>query len=481
MPLRNLVWLLVVPAIVGLGLAVSYSAPPPDKDYRLVRQVVDVLAEVDANFYRELTDEEKQQLVEDMINGGLRKLDPHSEYLNAEQLKRFETDAQGSFGGVGIVLTLDPATKFLKVDHPMPGTPAYDAGVIADDLIVKVGDASTEGITVPDARKLITGEPDTKVTLTTRRAGRDPADQQVTLTRARIAQHPVSGVRRAAADPTRWEWFLDKPAGVAYIRLSGFNELTTKELKAAVEAIEGDGGRAIVLDLRENPGGLLNQAVDVADLFLADGKIVATRDRRNKERGFEAKKDGTVFQPAEQKHLVVLVNDGSASASEIVAAALQDHKRAVVIGERTYGKGSVQKLLRLPGDPPSAVKLTTETYWRPSGANIDKIRATKEAPDQWGVKPDVEVPTTKDEKLRAEVEHLKLQWVAGKPDAVGPKPPAAPTPKGPDGKPLVDESKPFVDQPLKKAVEVLKNKLGGVGVAPAAPAPARKLPEVIAG
>lgn len=478
MPLRNLAWLATVPAIIALGLAISYSAPPPDKDYRLVRQLVDVLAEGDANFYRELDDKERQQLVEEMINGGLRKLDPHSEYLNAEQLKRFETDAQGSFGGVGIVLTLDPTTKFLKVDHPMPGTPAYNAGVIADDLIVKIGDASTEGITVPDARKLITGEPGTPVTVTVRRAGRNPTDQEVTLERKSIAQHPVSGVRRRADDPEKWEWFADKASGIGYVRVSGFNELTTKELKAAVEEIERDGGKGLVIDLRENPGGLLSEAVSVSDLFLTEGKIVATRDRRSKERTFEAKKDGTMFLPAEQKPIVVLVNDGSASASEIVSAALQDHKRAVIIGERSYGKGSVQKLLRLPGDPPSAVKLTTETYWRPSGANIDRIRASKDAPDQWGVRPDVEVPTTKEDKLRAEVEQLKLQWVAGKPGVVGPMPPSAPTPKGLDGKPLVDDSKPYVDQPLNKALEVLRNKLRGVGTAPA---PARRLPERIAG
>ncbi|HEY1189766.1 MAG TPA: S41 family peptidase [Gemmata sp.] len=478
MPLRNLAWLIVVPAVVALGLAISYSAPPPDKDYQLVRRIVDVLAEVDASFYRELTDEERKQLVEDMINGGLQKLDRHAEYLNEEQLKRFETDAQGSFSGVGILLALDPATKFLKVDHPMPGTPAYDAGIIAGDLIVKIGDTSTEGITIPDARRLILGEPGTPVVLTIRRAGRNPTDQAVTVKRGSVAQHPVSGVRRRADDPTKWEWFADKPNGIGYIRIGGFNELTTKELRAAVEEIEREGGKALILDLRENPGGLLSEAVSVSDLFLTEGKIVSTRDRRSKERTFEAKKDGTIFLPAEQKPIVVLVNDGSASASEIVSAALQDHKRATVIGERTYGKGSVQKLLRLPGNPPSAVKLTTETYWRPSGANIDRSRAAKDAPDVWGVKPDIEVPTTKEDKLRAEVELMKLQWVAGRPDVVGPNPPPAPTPKGADGKPIVDESKPYVDKPMNKALEVLKNKLRGVG---AAPAPVRRLPETFVG
>ena len=482
MPLRNLAWLLIVPALVALGLAVSYSAPAPDKDYQRVRQIVDVMAEVDAHFYRKLSDEEKQQLVEDMINGGLQKLDRHSEYMNAEQLKRFEAESEGSFGGVGIVLTLDATSKFLKVDHPTPGTPAYDAGIVAGDLIVKVGDASTEGTTVPDSRKLITGEPGTKVTLTIRRAGRTPADEDVALTRARIPQHPVSGVRRRADDPNRWEWFADKPNGVAYVRLSTFNELTTKELKAALEEIEKEGGKALVLDLRDNGGGLLNQAIDVCNLFLTEGQpIVTTRGRAaEKERVFKAEKGKTVFQPAEQRPVVVLMNDQSASASEIVASALQDNRRATVVGERSYGKGSVQKLLRLQfGDDKAAVKLTTETYWRPNGQNMDKRLAPKDKPDEWGVRPDVEVPTTKEEKLRADVEQLKLHWVAGKPSVVGPNPPAAPTPKGLDGKPLVDDAQPFVDKPLNAAVEALKKKLGGVGAAPRPPA--RRIPERIAG
>ncbi len=144
MPLRNLVWLLIVPGLVALGLAIGYSAPAPDKDYQLVRQIVEVLAEVDANYVRELTDDERQKLVEDMINGGLHQLDPHSEYLNEKDLKQFETDSEGSFGGVGILLGgFDPKTKFLRVEFPMPGTPAYDGGVVADDLIVKIDDVST--------------------------------------------------------------------------------------------------------------------------------------------------------------------------------------------------------------------------------------------------------------------------------------------------------------------------------------------------
>jgi carboxyl-terminal processing protease len=469
MPLRNLAWLLIVPALVALGLAVSYSAPAPDKDYQRVRQLVDVLAEVDAHFYRPLSEEEKKKLVEDMINGGLHKLDPHSEYFNAEQLKQFESDSEGSYGGVGIILTIDPATKFLKVESLFPGSPAYEAGVVANDLIVKVGDRSTEGITVQDARKLIAGEPDTKVTVTTRRAGRNPADEDVALTRARVAQHPVSGVRRRPDDPSKWDWMIDKGAGIGYVRILQFNDLVAKELKAAIEEIEREGGKALVIDLRDNPGGLLTQAIDVANFFLPEGKpIVSTHGREaGQTREFKAEKGKEIFTG---HPVAVLVNDGSASASEIVASALQDNGRAVVVGERSYGKGSVQKLLRLQfGDEKAAVKLTTETYWRPSGQNMDKRLAPKDKPDEWGVRPDVEVPTTKEEKLRLDVEQYKRQWVAGKPSAVGPNPPKPTIPKGQDGKPLVDDSKPFVDQQLRRAVEVLKNKLRGAGAAPRRP------------
>jgi carboxyl-terminal processing protease len=484
MPLRNVAWLLVVPAIVALGLAVSYSAPAPDKDYKRVRQLVDVMAEVDANFYRSLTDEEWQQFIDDMINGGLRKLDPNSEYLSAKLYDEFKKNSEGSFGGIGIVLAIDPTTKFLKVGQPLPGTPAYEAGIIAGDLIVKVGDQSTENLKeVDDARKVITGEPGTKVQLTIRRAGRNPTDEVVELTRAAIPQHPVYGIRRSAADPAQWDWFADKAAGIGYIRIggvghTGFNQLTAKELKAAIELIEKEGGKGLIIDLRDNPGGLLNQAIDVSNLFLPDGAMIVSTRPRNPDhaRHFKAKKDAEIFKPAAQRPVVVLVNDGSASASEIVAAALQDNQRATIVGERTFGKGTVQKPFEIPvGDKMAAVKITTETYWRPNGQNMDRRFGPKDRPDEWGVKPDIEVVLTKEERLRSEWELLKAHWVAGKPSVVGANPPSMPMPKGADGKPLLDDSKPFEDRQLKAAIDVLKKKLGGVGAAP----PVRRLPEPV--
>jgi carboxyl-terminal processing protease len=176
------------------------------------------------------------------------------------------------------------------------------------------------------------------------------------------------------------------------------------------------------------------------------------------------------------------MNDQSASASEIVASALQDNKRAIVVGDRSYGKGSVQKLLALNGEgaDKAAVKLTTETYWRPNGENMDRRLATKEKPDEWGVRPDVEVKMTDEDKVRLDIEWEKREWVAGKPSVVGPNPPSAPPPqirKGPDGKPLIDLSKPFIDRPLDAAIDLLKKKLLETGAAP----PARILPERVLG
>ena len=480
MPLRNLAWLLIVPALVLLGLAISFSAPAPDNDYKLVRQVVDVLAEVDANYYRELSEEDRQKLVEDMINGGLHELDPHSEYLNERKLKEFQTSREGSFGGVGIILGIDPDSHLLKVRNPMHGTPAYEAGAIANDAIVKIDGepfpalpekytdaaekAQAERAAIERARRQITGELNTRVTITLRREGRIPAEFDIALTRSRIELHPVAGVARRKEDPTRWEWFADPRNKIALIRLKDtFNDLTTKELRVALEEIEAAGARSLIIDLRDNPGGLLNEAIEVTNAFLTDGqRIVSTRNRHGNERTFSAKKEASRFVPTPDnpRPMVVLINRHSASASEIVASALQDHHRAVVIGERSFGKGSVQKLLYLNQEKTSAVKLTTETYWRPSGKNIHRRPDSKEA-EEWGVRPDegMEVPTTEAERLRYAWEMDRLEFVAGKPSAAGPNPPQPPPVlKGADSRPFIDESKPFEDRVLNKAIEVLRQK-----------------------
>jgi carboxyl-terminal processing protease len=454
----NLAWVLVVPAVVLLGLAVTASAPPPDQDYQLVRTVVDVLAEVDRSYYRELTPEQKQKLVEDMVNGGLERLDPNSQYFNAEELKQFEIQSEGEYGGIGVYLTRDARSPYLKVESPMPGTPAYDAGILADDLILKIKangeERSTDGMKVEEARQLIKGKEKTTVTLTVLHEGsREPVD--VVVERARIEIHPVMGFARDPADPARWDYMADKASKVALIRLTGFTEKSEKDLKAAIEQARQDGARAVILDLRDNPGGLLNQAVAIADLFLSEGMIVSTRDRNGGGRKWEARADDV---PTESPRLplAVLVNRGSASASEIVAAALQDHKRAAVVGERSYGKGSVQKVFDLPSSK-AGVKLTTEVWLTPTGKNIHRWPESKEA-DEWGVRPDagLEVKLT-DADRAGYVKHMvELLRVKGKPGASRAE--SQPAAAGP--------AKPFTDKTVEKAVEYLRGKLAEVGEGP---------------
>lgn len=394
----NLAWLLIVPALFALGVGVTATAPPPDKDYQLVRKIVDVLAEVDKHYVRELSDAEKTKFVENMINGGLERLDPHSQYLNLDDFKEFETQSEGQFGGIGVILGTDPKTLMLRVETPTPGTPAYEAGLQAGDLITRVNGQSTENMTTTEARKLIKGKPDTSVTLTVVFMD-ERKERDVTLVRKNVEQRTIMGFNRDINDPAKWDWLADKDSGIAIIRLyNGFNEKTTKELVEAIAAVDAAGAKALVLDLRDNPGGLLSEAIKVCDLFLPDADIVATKDRRERTKPRRAKTDRTPWESATDRPMAVLVNRGSASAAEIVAAALQDNHRAVVIGERSFGKGSVQKVFEFP-DGQSAVKLTSEEWLRPNGKCIHRYPDAKPT-DPWGVDPDpgMEVKLTVEEQ-----------------------------------------------------------------------------------
>jgi carboxyl-terminal processing protease len=438
----NLAWLIIVPLAMLTVVGLSFTAPTRqnDKEYKLVRTVVDVLAEVDQHFVRPLDDDQKQKLVEDMINGGLERLDPYSQYMNPDDFRHFEAQTEGNFGGVGIQMGVDPRSGLPLVISPMVGTPAHEAGVLAGDIIVRIDDKPTESMRPNEVVRAIQGEPGTKVSLTVVHEGGKSTESFVII-RAMIEVQTVLGLARKEDNVKEFEWFADKASGVGYIRLVQFTEHTADDLKKAVERLEGEGMRALILDLRDNPGGLLKSAVAVSDQFLTSGKIVSIRDRNGSGKTEEAKADGTLFEPAAQKPMVVLLNRYSASASEIVAAALQDNHRAVIIGERSYGKGSVQKIIKLGGDPPTALKLTTDTYWRPSGANMHRYPDSKDT-DEWGVKPNpgFEIAMKDDERLDY------LRYRRNK-DIV-----RKDKPKEPD--------KPFTDRALDKAVEHLKGELG---------------------
>lgn len=458
---RNMAWLIVVPAAVLLTGVLSYTAPPPEQDYKRVRTVVDVLAEVDKNFYRELTEAEKQKLVEDMINGGLKRLDDYSEYFNEEQLAQFKKDNQGTFCGIGAYLGVDPKTGVLTIDSPMPDSPAMEKGLRPGDQIVKIDGEPTADLRFDTARSKIMGKPNTTVTLTIRRGG-EKDEFEVALTRRDIQKHPVRGVRRDADDPTKWKWdyLADPESKIALIRLSDFTESSGDEMDAALKACEAAGAKAVILDLRGNLGGLLRMAERVSDLFLAGGDIVHTRDRHNTGRDLKAKKDGTVWEDAGRMPMAVLVNGDSASAAEIVAAALQDNKRAVVVGERSFGKGCVQRPFDLDGGK-AAVKLTTEIWLTPSGRHIQKLPNAKPE-DEWGVRPDdgFEVKMSEEQVLQY-LRHLREADLLRKKPA-DPQPEPEPTdPKRPQ-LPKLDPT--FKDPVVEKALEHLRGKLKEVAV-----------------
>lgn len=455
---RNLAWLIVVPVVVLFTGVMTYTAPPPEQDYKNVRTLVDVIAEIDKSYYRELTEEEKKKLLEDMVNGGLKGLDPYSQYFNEKQLEQFTQDNKGTFGGIGVTLGVEPKTDELTLDSVLPDGPAAEK-LRAGDVILKVN-GETIDPTKSDPRTKIKGDPGTDVTLTVRRAGiKEPFD--VTITRQIIQIHPVKGVRRVSKpdDPPKWEWdyMADPEAKIAMIRLTDFTGVSTDEMKAALKACEAAGARGLILDLRYNLGGLLDQAEKISDLFLADGFIVRTRDRHDNGRDVRAGKDGTVWEDRTRMPMAVLVNGDSASAAEIVAAALQDNGRAVVVGERSYGKGSVQKTFPLDGGKTS-VKLTSEIWLTPSGKHIQK-KANAKPEDEWGVKPDggYEVKMTDDQVIQMLLHQRQAESMREKPSDPEPKkdrpkePPA--DPKRPE-LPKLDPT--FKDPVVEKALEYLR-------------------------
>jgi carboxyl-terminal processing protease len=449
---RNLGWLLGITAVALLGLAVSYSAPAreKDRDYELVRLVVDVLQEVRQKYVHEVDPERERKLVEDMINGGLERLDPHSQYINAKDYKQFAKTSEGKFGGIGIQLGYDRQGRGqLQVISPIVGTPAYDAGVLASDLIVKIDGKSAENMRLNEAVDLIQGDPGQKITLTVLHEGaEEPVD--VEIVRAEIEIQAILGNERKPDNPKEWEYFVDKANKIAYIRISAFSKTAAAEMKQVLEQLQKEGTQGIILDLRNNPGGLLKASVEICDLFLTDGVIVSTRGRNHEPEVYKAKDAGTFFLPAEKYPMAVLINKYSASASEIVAAALQDHHRAVVIGERSYGKGSVQNVIEMNG---AALKLTTASYWRPNGKNIHRFPDSKDS-DEWGVKADAgfEVPLTSKE-FRSYLEDRMER------DIVRRKGQSAPAPKKKAATEDDKDKGKEKDKVLKKAIEHLREEI----------------------
>jgi carboxyl-terminal processing protease len=321
-----------------------------------------------------------EKLFESAVKGMVDQLDEHTAFITRESLKELREGLDQKFGGVGIEVTLDPETKELTVLSPIVGTPAYEAGLRSGDKIVAIDGQPTIGFSLQDAVKKMRGVLGQPVELQIARRGVEkPFD--VVLTRAPIAVESVRGEARRA-DGT-WDFMLADHPQIGYIRLSTFGERTAEEMSDAVAALQAAGAKALILDLRENPGGLLPAAISVCELFVPQGSVIVTTRGRN---GVVQESFVSQSPPQFTGPMVVLVNRFSASASEIVAACLQDYGRAKIVGERSFGKGTVQKIHEVEGGR-GVLKLTTSSYWRPSGKNINRLSQSSEG-DDWGVRPD---------------------------------------------------------------------------------------------
>ena len=333
-------------------LLFSTSAKSKTKETLIL---LDLFEKVFEKTHKEYVEEiSEKELIEKAINGMLSSLDPHSGYMNEEVYKEMQIDTSGKFGGLGIQITMEEG--FVKIISPIDDTPAYKAGLISGDLITQINNKPILGLNLKEAVDMMRGKPGSKITITIAREGKELFD--VTLTRKIIKIQSVKNTIYG---------------DIGYLRITSFTEQTDSGLKKAIKKIKqelNNQEKGYILDLRSNPGGLLAQAIAVSDIFLNEGLIVSTKGRENiNQRNYSARKGDLI----EGKPLVVLINGGSASASEIVAGALQDHKRAIIIGTKSFGKGSVQTIIPLLDynrNRQGAMKLSTARYYTPSGKSI---------------------------------------------------------------------------------------------------------------
>lgn len=434
MPRRNL-YLLIVAVLVS---AACY-AKAQGRYARQVDALTTVFREVDRHFVREV---DPQALSEGAIRGAVQSLeDDNSQYLGEREATESRESLDQEFDGIGVILNQSKDTKEFTILRPLLGTPAYERGLLAGDRVLAIDGEPTKGLTMDQARRRLRGKAGEIVRLSVLHPGAtEPVE--IAVPRAKINVPYVMGDTLA---PTgKWSFFIPGADHVAYIRLSKFGEKSADELAATLDELTAQGIRGAVLDLRGNPGGLLEEgAVRICDMFVREGNVVSTRGRDGEVlREYNVSGKGRFTELP----LVVLIDRDSASASEIVAACLQDHGRAKVVGERSYGKGSVQSLIRLDGGR-TALKLTVAHYYPPSGHNIQKPRRPQ-PDDVWGVSPDegCTVPLTDDQRSAL------FDW-RQKRD----RPPSADASQ-PAAKIELPDDPGFADLPLRRALEVLAGK-----------------------
>jgi carboxyl-terminal processing protease len=432
---RALLALAFATVVWSSALAEDSPAKKPEHPdtYDLLNLFGDVFERVRSDYVEETTDEE---LIEAAVNGMLTALDPHSGYMNAKRFNEMKVQTQGQFGGLGLEVSMEGGV--VRVVSPIDDTPAFKAGLEPGDLITHIDGEQVQGMSLQEAVEKMRGGVGTTVKLTVRRAGKEPFD--VTLTRAVIK---IKSVR------ARLE------GKVGYIRISSFSEQTEAGLQEIFEQLKRDAKgelQGLVLDLRNNPGGLLSQAVAVADDFLEKGEIVSTRSRRADDAQRYNARAGEL---AAGLPIVVLINSGSASASEIVAGALQDHGRALVLGTKSFGKGSVQTIIPLGSH--GAMRLTTARYYTPSGRSIQAV----------GIEPDIIVEQAKIENMvqAQQRREADLRGALRQDTGSAPPPAAAPIPDAEDddgadggdgGGKAPGQTPPAIDYQLLRAIDLVR-------------------------
>ena len=422
---RRSLFLLVILLVFGMTCAAKVS--------RQGRVIVFAMEEIHR---KGLHDVGRQKLLEGALEGMTSRLDPYSAYLAPDMVEGFREPIDQEFSGIGVEIILDPKTEQLMVASPLFDAPAYRAGIRAGDRILQIDGKSTQGLSLEDARRRMRGRAKEPVTLTVLHPGDDkPVDIEIVRDVIQVAS--VLGDTRKPDGS--WDYFLEGRDRIGYVRINVFGRETVEELQNVLRRLVEQGMRGLVLDLRNNSGGRLDAAIDICDLLVASGEIVTMRGRHGRIlRAYQA----TGNAPFTDFPLAVLVNQATASASEIVAACLQDHERAVVVGQRTYGKGTVQEIIDLRPSQ-GELKLTTASYWRPSGRNIHREPNAGDS-DAWGVRPDpgYEVRAGNAEPGRPPLVRRDLR-----------KLPAGQSPEGPQ------EAERFSDPQLDRAVEYLEEAL----------------------
>ncbi|MGE5610424.1 MAG: S41 family peptidase [Bacillota bacterium] len=375
-----------------------------DSDYRFVRTLVDINRHVAANYVEEI---DESKLEKAAIDGMLNQLDPFTMYVPPAWREEFDRMLDGTFKGVGIQLSRLPNGAW-EIVTPIDGSPAARAGIMAGDVILKVNGETIDGLRLEDVIKKIAGEAGTEVCLTVRHATGQVQD--LTMKRQEVIVPTVKGYQRKADNS--WDYYCVPSRKIAYLRITQFNPTTFDEMQSTLTDLLKDGMKGLILDLRWNPGGRLDQAAEVVDLFLKDGVIVVSKYRNRPDDVKRATEPGTLpYFP-----MIVLVNERSASAAEIVAGSLMDNKRAAVLGQRSYGKGSVQELIPLDGNN-GELKLTVAYYYLPSGRLVHR----KEGATDWGVEPQIVVPMDDDTKQKVELDRQRQEMF--RPPTTGPATP----------------------------------------------------------